>query len=143
MTLEILSAPWFSALASIIVIDLILAGDNALVIGLAARNVPAAMQKRVILWGTAGAIIVRALEEPLRQLAYNAGLEGSVVVDKVRSAKKGHGLDVDTTEVVDLVARPGVAGAVGQLQRGVLDGHPAAQCRYPVDAGFDGLVGGQ
>src|SRR6188508_2075506 len=61
MTLEILSAPWFSALASIIVIDLILAGDNALVIGLAARNVPAAMQKRVILWGTAGAIIVRAL----------------------------------------------------------------------------------
>src|SRR6478735_2867639 len=61
MTPEIFSAPWFSALASIIVIDLILAGDNALVIGLAARNVPAAMQKRVILWGTAGAIIVRAL----------------------------------------------------------------------------------
>ena len=44
MTPEIFSAPWFSALASIIVIDLILAGDNALVIGLAARNVPAAMQ---------------------------------------------------------------------------------------------------
>ena len=53
---------------------------------------------------TGAAIIVRALEEPLRQLAYNAGLEGSVVVNQVRSAKKGHGLDVDTTEVVDLVA---------------------------------------
>ncbi len=52
---------------------------------------------------TGAAIIVRALEEPLRQLAYNAGLEGSVVVNQVRSAKKGHGLDVDTTEVVDLV----------------------------------------
>ena len=50
-----------SALASIIVIDLILAGDNAIVIGLAARNVPPAMQRRVILWGTAGAIIVRGL----------------------------------------------------------------------------------
>ena len=61
MTPELLSAAWFSALASIIVIDLILAGDNALVIGLAARNVPAALQRRVILWGTAGAIIVRAL----------------------------------------------------------------------------------
>jgi len=61
MTPELFSAAWFSALASIIVIDLILAGDNALVIGLAARNVPAALQKRVILWGTAGAIIVRAL----------------------------------------------------------------------------------
>ena len=61
MSPELFSAAWFSALASIIVIDLILAGDNAIVIGLAARNVPAAMQQRVILWGTAGAIIVRAL----------------------------------------------------------------------------------
>ena len=61
MTPELFSAAWFSALASIIVIDLILAGDNAIVIGLAARNVPAQSQRRVILWGTAGAIAVRAL----------------------------------------------------------------------------------
>jgi len=61
VNLELFSAAWFSALASIIVIDLILAGDNALVIGLAARNVPAALQKRVILWGTVGAIAIRAL----------------------------------------------------------------------------------
>ena len=52
---------------------------------------------------TGAQIIVRALEEPLRQLAYNAGLEGSVVVDKVRTAPKGHGLNVDTGEVEDLV----------------------------------------
>ena len=58
---ELFSTAWFSALASIIVIDLILAGDNAIVIGLAARNVPAALQRRVIWWGTAGAIVVRAL----------------------------------------------------------------------------------
>jgi YjbE family integral membrane protein len=61
MTPDLFSPAWFSALASIIVIDLILAGDNAIVIGLAARNVPPASQRRVILWGTAGAIVVRAL----------------------------------------------------------------------------------
>lgn len=61
MTPELFSPPWFSALASIIVIDLILAGDNAIVIGLAARNVPASLQRRVIAWGTVGAIVVRAL----------------------------------------------------------------------------------
>ena len=51
---------------------------------------------------TGAAIVVRALEEPLRQLAYNAGLEGSVVVNQVRKAAKGHGLNVDTGEVEDL-----------------------------------------
>jgi hypothetical protein len=52
---------------------------------------------------TGSAIILRSLEEPLRQLAYNAGLEGSVVVNQVRSAKKGQGLNVDTGEIEDLV----------------------------------------
>ena len=52
---------------------------------------------------TGAAIIVRALEEPIRQLAYNAGLEGSVVVDKIRTGTKGHGLNVDTGEYEDLV----------------------------------------
>src|ERR1044071_7213148 len=52
---------------------------------------------------TGAQIIVRALEEPLRQLADNAGLEGSVVVNKVRTATKGHGLNVDTNEVEDLI----------------------------------------
>jgi chaperonin GroEL len=52
-----------------------------------------------------GALIVsRALEEPLRQLSENAGLEGSVVVNEVRKAKKGHGLDGVTGEIVDLIA---------------------------------------
>ena len=52
---------------------------------------------------TGAQIIIRALEEPLRQLAYNAGLEGSVVVNSVREAGKGRGLNVDTNEVEDLV----------------------------------------
>ncbi len=53
---------------------------------------------------TGAQIVLRALEEPLRQLAENAGLEGSVVVNDVRKAKKGHGLDASTNEIVDLVA---------------------------------------
>ena len=59
--MEILSTTFLMALLTIIVIDLVLvlAGDNALVIGLAARNVPAHLQKRVIVWGTAGAIVIR------------------------------------------------------------------------------------
>jgi chaperonin GroEL len=52
---------------------------------------------------TGAQIILRALEEPLRQLASNAGLEGSVVVDQVRKAPKGQGLNVDTNEVENLV----------------------------------------
>ena len=52
---------------------------------------------------TGAQIIIRSLEEPLRQLAYNAGLEGSVVVDKVRAAKKGQGLNVESGEIEDLV----------------------------------------
>src|SRR5881296_2760057 len=52
---------------------------------------------------TGAKIVRRALEEPLRQLAYNAGLEGSVVVQQVRTAEKGHGLNVETGEMEDLV----------------------------------------
>src|SRR6266480_2226094 len=52
---------------------------------------------------TGAAIIKRALEEPLRQLAQNGGLEGSVVVGEVRGAAKGHGLNVETGEVENLV----------------------------------------
>ena len=57
--MEILSMQFFSALLAIIVIDLVLAGDNAIVIALAARNLPKHLQKRAILWGTVGAIVVR------------------------------------------------------------------------------------
>ncbi|HEY1687231.1 MAG TPA: chaperonin GroEL [Solirubrobacteraceae bacterium] len=53
---------------------------------------------------TGAKIVIRALEEPLRQISENAGLEGSVVVNDVRKAKKGHGLNAATNEIVDLVA---------------------------------------
>ena len=52
---------------------------------------------------TGASIVTRALEEPIRQLADNAGLEGSVVVDQIRKGTKGHGLNVDTGDYEDLV----------------------------------------
>ncbi len=52
---------------------------------------------------TGAKIVRRALEEPMRQIAENAGLEGSVVVNDVRKAKKGHGLNAANGEIVDLV----------------------------------------
>jgi len=48
-------------------------------------------------------IIKRALEEPLRQIAENAGLEGSVVVEKVKKSSPGVGLNAETGEYVDLM----------------------------------------
>jgi YjbE family integral membrane protein len=59
-TVEILSAEFFSALLAIILIDLVLAGDNAIVIALAAKNLPTELRKRAVLWGTLGAIVVRS-----------------------------------------------------------------------------------
>jgi chaperonin GroEL len=53
---------------------------------------------------TGAAIVARALEEPIRQLANNAGMEGSVVVDKVRGQERGSGLNVDTGNYEDLFA---------------------------------------
>ena len=52
---------------------------------------------------TGAEIIRRSLEEPLRQIAENSGLEGSVVVEKVRSLKEGEGLNADDGEYGDLV----------------------------------------
>lgn len=58
--MEFLSAPWWSALLAIVLIDLVLAGDNAIVIALAARTLPPHLKKKAIVWGTVGAIAVRS-----------------------------------------------------------------------------------
>jgi len=56
----LLTPEFWSALAAIVIIDLVLAGDNAIVIALAARNLPRAHQRAAIVWGTVGAVAVRA-----------------------------------------------------------------------------------
>lgn len=59
--MELFSAEFFSALLAIIIIDLVLAGDNAIVIALAARGLPPDLRRRAVIWGTFGAIFVRTL----------------------------------------------------------------------------------
>ena len=49
-------------------------------------------------------IVAKALEAPIRQIAANAGLDGSVILEKVRSAEKGHGFDAYKEEYCDMVA---------------------------------------
>jgi len=52
---------------------------------------------------TGASIILRALEEPLRQIAANAGVDGSVVVEKVKNSEKGMGFDAAKGEYADMV----------------------------------------
>lgn len=110
MTPELFSSGWFSALASIIVIDLILAGDNAIVIGLAARNVPAEMQKRVILWGTAGAIVVRALLTAV--VVWLLKIPGFLLVGGLALVYIGWKLTHDGGGDPEIAAKSSVRGAV-------------------------------
>ncbi len=58
--MDLFSVEFLSALAAIVVIDLVLAGDNAIGIALAARSLPPQLQKKAIVWGTVGAIVVRS-----------------------------------------------------------------------------------
>lgn len=48
-------------------------------------------------------IVLKALEEPVRQIAANAGLEGSIIVDKIKNSKDGYGLNFATNEYVDMI----------------------------------------
>jgi chaperonin GroEL len=73
--------------------------------GVALLNAQVALDK-VDLEGdelTGAAIVRRALEEPLKQIAHNAGLEGGVIVEKVRALDPGHGLNAATGEYQDMI----------------------------------------
>jgi YjbE family integral membrane protein len=59
--MELPNASFFAALAQIMLINVVLSGDNAVVIALAARNLPAQHQRQAILWGSGGAIVLRVL----------------------------------------------------------------------------------
>ncbi len=59
--MEIMSVAFLQALIAIILIDLVLAGDNAIVIGLAARKLPTHLQKKAVFWGAIGAVAVRSV----------------------------------------------------------------------------------
>jgi chaperonin GroEL len=74
-------------------------GGSALLVAQKALNVEVGEEDEQ----TGAKIVFRALEEPLRQIAENAGLEGSVIVNEVRKAKKDHGLNAANGEIVNLI----------------------------------------
>jgi YjbE family integral membrane protein len=98
--MELFSPAWLSALLAIILIDLVLAGDNAIVIALAARKLPPHLQRRAIVWGTVGAIVVRStltlgvvwlLKIPGLMLVGGLGLIW--IAYKLLAPSEGHGGD--------------------------------------------------
>jgi YjbE family integral membrane protein len=58
--MDLFTPQFFSSLLAIVIIDLVLAGDNAIVIALAARSLPPDLRRKAVLWGTVGAIVVRS-----------------------------------------------------------------------------------
>jgi YjbE family integral membrane protein len=112
MAPDLFSHPWWSALLAIIVIDLVLAGDNAVVIGLAARNVPREHQRRVILWGTFGAIAVRVLLTSV--VVWLLKIPGFLLVGGLALAWIGWRLtdDVGGPGGHEIAARTSIRGAV-------------------------------
>jgi chaperonin GroEL len=79
----------------------IVAGGGATLLRAAAQLDPASLQGDE---QTGLLIVKRALEEPLRQIAKNAGLEGSVIVERVRAAGENQGLNAVTGEIVDMLS---------------------------------------
>src|SRR2546429_2530029 len=73
-------------------------------------------------------IVRRALEEPIRQIVENAGVEGSVVVDKVRKEKTNIGFDAQTEQYVDM------------LQAGIIDPTKVVRCALQNAASVAGLM---
>ncbi|MNI06490.1 Integral membrane protein TerC family protein [compost metagenome] len=117
--MEWFSAEFFTALLSIILIDLVLAGDNAIVIGMAARNLEKSKQTKVILWGTVGAIVIRAaatllvvvlLEIPGLLIA--GGLLLLWISYKLLTEKKDHNQVAAKTSIIAAIQTIIVADAV-------------------------------
>ena len=73
-------------------------------------------------------IVRRALEEPIRQIVENAGVEGSVVVDKVRKEKASYGFDAQSEQYVDM------------LQAGIIDPTKVTRCALQNAASVAGLM---
>ncbi|MFP3726531.1 TerC family protein [Priestia filamentosa] len=102
--LELFGPEFWSALLAIILIDLVLAGDNAIVIGMAARKVPQHQQKKVIFWGTFGAIFIRAIATLLAVwllkipgLMLVGGLALMFIAYKLLVEEEGHQLESGNT----------------------------------------------
>lgn len=96
--MELFTLQFWTALFSIVVLDLVLAGDNAVVIAMAAHRLPVELKKKAILVGTAGAVIIRIimtlLAVYLLSIPYLQALGGllllPIAIKLLAPAKKGH-----------------------------------------------------
>ena len=108
------------ALLAIVFIDLVLAGDNAIVIGMAARKLPKEQQKTAIFWGTAGAIVIRAISTvivvwllKIPALMIGGGLLLLWIAYNLVATKKEHNIKAQTSlraAVQTIVIADGVMG---------------------------------
>lgn len=112
MMMEWMSVEFFSALLAIIMIDLVLAGDNAVVIGLAARNLPPEQQRKVIILGTAGAIVVRVIATLL--IVWLLRIPGLLLVGGLLLVWISYKLLIDEKKH-EIKAQPSLGKAIGTI----------------------------
>lgn len=110
--MDFFSLDFLVALFGIVVMDLVLAGDNAIVIGMAARNVPKPMQKTVILMGTGGAVVIRILAT--LAVAWLLDLPGLLLIGGVLLLLIAYKLMVGK-EDHEVKAKDSILGAVGTI----------------------------
>src|ERR1700704_861255 len=115
---EFFSAAFMSALFAIVLIDLVLAGDNALIIGLVARNLPKNTQRKVIFWGTFGAIAVRALMAVF--VVYILDLPGFILAGGLALIWIARKLLAPTENAANQHAGPVVASSFGAALRTIV-----------------------
>lgn len=101
---------FLTSLLSIIVIDLVLGGDNAIVIGLAARNLPKEQQKRAIVWGTAGAVVIRLVVTFV--VVWLLKIPGLLLVGGLLLIRIAYNLLVEKREERDLPAKQDLREAI-------------------------------
>lgn len=111
MELELFTVAGLVALAKIIVIDILLAGDNAIVIGMAAKNLQPAHRKQAIFWGTAGAIGLRLILAFLFVEAIN-NIPGLHLVGGVLLLWIGFKLMADSEGEHNIEAKSNLSGAI-------------------------------
>src|SRR5437763_3839169 len=131
-TLHIFS-PALAALLQVILIDIVLAGDNAVVIGVAASRMPQAERRRVMLWGLAAAVILRLIVAYiivflLRETSFFLVIAGGFLLlwvtwrlyrDVRRSNEEAVGADT-IANVRESQAVPGVPAPTGYVRRAVV-----------------------
>jgi len=111
--MDIFSVEFLVALLSIIMIDLVLAGDNAIVIGMSAKNLPEHHRKKAIIWGTVGAVVVRILAT--LAIVWLLKIPGLQLVGGIILIGIAYKLLIDESDIDDHKASTNLWGAIGTI----------------------------